>query len=143
MFLIFSTSVVFAKYVVQENSKVQTGIAKPIVELIEGECVNIDSTKTEANYNFTVRNYNEQGIITSAKMNYEIQITAPQSEAITYTLYKNNEMVPINGNSQLLGNKAKEEHMYTLNIKYEKEKNVNLEDIVQEIQIKVHSEQER
>lgn len=43
----------------------------------------------------------------------------------------------------LISKNAKEEHNYKLEITYDKTKNISIQDIIQELQIKVHSEQKR
>ena len=79
-------------------------------------------------------------------MKYYIEIlNYLNNEAIEIKLYRNEEEVEIKENKTeeiiLTKDEIKEDN-YKLEVKYNKDKNVNMEDIVEQLQIKVHSEQQ-
>ncbi len=124
----------------------KTEIAKPILQVENGSALEINNTTEKGIYEFKVKNYNEQGEITEVDLKYYIEIlNYLNNEAIEIKLYRNEEEVEIKENKTeeiiLTKDEIKEDN-YKLEVKYNKDKNVNMEDIVEQLQIKVHSEQQ-
>ena len=91
-----------------------------------------------------MKNYRETGEITQIAMQYCIEIITQTQEAISFKLYKNGEEIPLENNKtkNIRLDKGKvQEDCYQLEIQYDKNKNKETEDIRQEVQLKVHSEQ--
>ena len=100
-------------------------IAEPILVVDSNEQVSITGTQNKGYYNFKVKNYDE---------------------TIIYNIYKDNEKIPMTNNKTgnlIMTKDEKQEHNYKLEIVYDKTKSTSLSDIVENIQIKVHSEQKK
>lgn len=135
-----------AKYINQNQIKNSTGVAKPIIELENGESVEISNQNKLGEYTFKVKNYNQQNEISDVNLNYNVEIISKEDEAIKYKLYKEDEEIEVQNNKSKdmkLIKSEKEEHNYTLKILYDETKNVKVTDLIQDIQIKIHSEQEK
>lgn len=144
--MLISISFVYARYTGYKIAKYNTKIAKPILELVNGENISINDNNKEGEYRFSIKNYNDKNEITDVKLGYTIEIIANEDKAIQYTLYKDDKQIPIVGNKSEeieMNNNNKEEHFYKLKVKYDRTKNETSTDLIQDIQIKIHSEQER
>ena len=67
-------------------------------------------------------------------------------KSINFELYKNDINIPLKNNLTDyidMRRNEKEEHKYTLKIIYDKNKSENIYDIIEKIQIKVHTEQKK
>ena len=121
-------------------------IAKPILKVENGESININNNNEKGIYEFTIKNYDEQDNLTQVDLDYYIEILNDLHEAIEINLTKDGEKVEIKNNKTetfSLTKDKKEENNYKLEIIYNKEKNNNMEDILSQLQIKVHSEQKQ
>lgn len=134
----------------KEMSKIETKanskIAKPIIKIENNETLSIDNRNKEGVYDFKIKNYDENEIVTEVDMEYYIEILTQLDKAITFKLYKNNEEIPICDNKTniyYLSNDKKQEDNYRIEIKYNKLDSNPSSDIFQDIQIKVHSEQRK
>lgn len=119
-------------------------IAEPIIEIENGKEIDITSVNNTGNYEFKIKNYDNEGNITNVNIQYYIEILSKLDESINIKIYKGNQEMQMNNNRTeivQLGNTSKEEHIYRLEITYDKNKSNSIEDILQDIQIKVHSEQ--
>lgn len=126
------------------DSKVE--IAKPIVVVENDPILDITTKNNMGNYYFKVKNYNGSEEITQVKMKYNIELLTNLAEAIEVKMYKEGKEIPIENNTtqEFIFNKnEKEEHNYRLELKYDKNKASSIEEIIQDLQIKVHSEQAR
>ena len=131
------------------NIETSGKIAEPILIVENSPIIEVDGRKEREDYSFTVKNYKENGQITQVDLNYYIEILSKTNEAISFKLYNvkpDNEEIEINLDNNKtenikMENKEMQEHKYKLQIIYDKTKNHSLEDIFQDVQIKVHSEQ--
>lgn len=125
---------------IEANSK----IAEPILTVENNPVIEIDGKKQKEYYDFKVKNYRENGEITQVDLQYNIEIIAQNEESISFKLYKDNQEIPLEnnktGNRNLQKGNIQEDH-YQLQIIYDKTKNSTAKDILQDVQIKVHSEQ--
>lgn len=124
-----------------------TEIAKPILEVENGSNLEINNNNNKGIYEFKVKNYNEQGEKTDVDLEYYIEIlNYLENSGLNLKLYKDDQEIPINENKTetfLLTKDEEEEDNYKLEIRYDKSKNINMDDIFSQIQIKVHSEQKQ
>ena len=100
--------------------------------------------QSKAKENFIVKNYNEKGKITQVDMKYKVEILNKKDDAIIIKLFKNDEEILINNNQSeyfTLTKEDKKQDKFRLEVKYDKTKSTSVEDIMQDLQIKVHSEQ--
>lgn len=121
-----------------------TEIAEPIMVVDNNPAVNLTTTSDTGYYEFTVKNYDETGKITQVDLLYNIEILSQLDESIIVKLYKENEEIVLENNktqNMLLTKEFKTEDKYKMEITYDKTKSISVEDIVKDIQIKVHSEQ--
>lgn len=120
-------------------------ISKPIIIVDSNEKINVTAEKNIGEYHFSIQNYNENEI-NEALLHYKIEIIANVDETITFELYKNNEQIKIDKNVTDyidIGKNKKEKHDYKLKIIYDKNKSENIYDIIEKIQVKVHTEQKK
>ena len=129
--------------------KYNAKIAEPIIEVTSNsEPINITNNSLEGEYIFYIRNYNENKKISDVSLDYTIELLDTIKEEpkkyIKYELYKNGDLVELQNqktNIMRLGNKNLQEDKYVLKIKYDKNASETMEDIWDNINIKVHSQQ--
>lgn len=140
----FFSGVSVGKVVYNTRIKNRTEIAKPILEVEKGSEIIITEDNKQGEYIFKVKNYNPKEEISQVDLTYYIEILENDlNNSIQYQLYKDSEKLELKENKteEIIFNKnLKEEHSYKLKVTYEDSKN-KIEDIMQDIQIKVHSEQ--
>ena len=144
IFILFGISIAYGKYISKQKIDVNSTIAKPILEIERGECININDNNTNAEYKFCVKNYNDVGKITDIDINYTIEIIASGDDAISYSLYKDNQKIQISKNKTskiLIKQGQKQKHNYSLKINYDKSKSKELIDLTEDVGIRIYSEQ--
>lgn len=141
---IFSYSL--ACYMQQVKGTSQVGILKPIMEIRGEQSILISGIEPINTYHFSVRNYNEQGLVNEAQMDYQIEIICPVEEGMQIQLWEGENQILLENNKTTfitLENKQKEEKNYTLQVAYQKEQNLQKDDIEENIEIKIHSIQRK
>lgn len=118
-------------------------IATPIF-IVEGtEKSKISAINNIGYYEFVIKNYNETQVSEIGFL-YTIEIISNTDESVKFELYKDNEQVELEnlktGNLTINGNE-KVEQKYKLRVTYDKNLGTQGKDILEEVQIKVHSEQ--
>ena len=148
IFMLFLTGYSLGKNSGQLFLNGNTEIANPIIEVESNPKINITDENQQGIYKFLVRNYNNEGKITDVKMKYVINIEDTIDEklkdTIKYELYKNGNKIVLNKNStekMEMHNNKQQEDIYELKIFYDKVASSFMKDIVEKIQIKIHSEQ--
>lgn len=148
IFMLFLTGYSLGKNSGQLFLNGNTEIANPIIEVESNPKINITDENQQGIYKFFVRNYNNEGKITDVKMKYVINIEDTIDEklkdTIKYELYKNGNKIVLNKNStekMEMPNNKQQEDIYELKIFYDKVASSFMKDIVEKIQIKIHSEQ--
>ena len=126
------------------NIETNAKIAEPILIVENNPTIEINGKKQKEYYDFKVKNYKENGEVTQIDLVYNIEILSKAEETISFKLYKNNQEIPLENNKtedMKLEKEKVQEDCYQLEIIYDKNKSRSVEDILQEVQIKVHSEQ--
>lgn len=122
--IILSTHIVYAKYITVDKISSSLRIAKPIF-IVEGG----EATKTS-----------ETGFL------YTIEIFLNTDETIQFELYNEDIQIPLENlkteKLSISGNE-KIEQKYKLKVMYDSSKGNSGQDILEEVQVKVHSEQEQ
>ena len=121
-----------------------TEIAEPIIVVENNPPASITTTNDKGYYEFSVKNYDEEGNLTQVDLLYNIEIISKLDESIAVKIYKEDEEIQLENNktqNMLLTKNKETEDKYKMEITYDKTKSNSLEDIIQDIQIKVHSEQ--
>ena len=140
----FFSGVSIGKAVYNSHIKNKTQIAKPVLEVEKGSEITITEENKKGEYTFIVKNYNQAEEISQVDLTYYIEILENNlDKSIQYQLYKDNEPLELKENkteTMTFHKDQKEEQHYTLKVTYDDSKNT-IEDIMQDIQIKVHSEQ--
>ena len=125
--------------------KSNTQIAKPILEVEKNSEIQITEDKKEGEYIFKVKNYNNQKQ-TEIDLKYYIQVISDLDKSIELKLYENGKQIKFENNKTdyiKISKDSKKENEYKLEITYNKDKSVSVNDIIQQIQVKVHTEQEK
>lgn len=126
-----------------------TEIAKPILQVENGSNLEINNTNNKGIYEFKVKNYNEQGEKTDVDLEYYIEISEDiesSGNGMELKLFKNDQEVEIKQNKTekfVLTKDEMKEDNYKVEITYDKDKNINMQDIVKQLQIRIHSEQKQ
>lgn len=121
-------------------------IAKPIVEVENGEPIDINNNTREGTYEFKVKNYNQEGERTGVDMEYYVEILTPVNNNFEFSIYKNEEKIEFIENKTdkfLLSKNSIQEDNYKIELKQKENITTPIKNLVQEIQIKVHSEQKK
>ena len=141
MILMFS-GYSMAKAYQNTNIQVNGKIAEPILIIEDNPVVKVYGKNEKEYYNFKIKNTKENGEISPIALSYNIEILTQQQEAFSFKLYKNDEEIKLKNNKtdniKLVKGKAQEDN-YKLEIIYDK--NHTVDEIIQDVQIKVHSEQ--
>lgn len=142
--MILSTQIVYAKYIYVDKKNAILDIATPIFIVKGGETTKISEMNNIGYYEFSIKNFNETHVSETGFV-YTIEIISDTDEAIQFELYKEGtqislenlktEKLSISGNEKI-------EQKYQLKIIYDSSKGNREQDILEEVQIKVHSEQE-
>lgn len=142
---LFLSGYVLAKYEMSKELTKSSKIAVPILEVEGTQSSKISAINNIGFYDFNVKNYNENKI-SDVSQNYNIEIISNADESIFFELYKGGEKVELKDNktSNIYIEGTKEEkHEYRLKVIYDKTKSNSEKDILEDVQIKVHSEQSR
>ena len=137
----FSMGKEFTKKDIKGNTKV----AKPLLEVENGSSLEINNFNKEGVYEFKIKNYNKQGEKTEVDLEYYIEVLNDfENTGIEINLFRNEQKIDINNNKTekfILSKDEIKEDNYKLEVLYNEDKNINMEDIISQLQIKVHSEQ--
>ena len=137
----FSIGKEFTKKDIKGNTKV----AKPLLEVENGSSLEINNFNKEGVYEFKIKNYNKQGEKTEVDLEYYIEVLNDfENNGIEINLFRNEQKIDINNNKTekfILSKDEIKEDNYKLEVLYNEDKNINMEDIISQLQIKVHSEQ--
>lgn len=124
-----------------------TEVAKPILQVENEDSLEISNSNKKGIYEFKVKNYNEQGETTQVDMEYYIEILNDlKNKGIILKLFRNEQEIEIKENKTekfVLDKNQMKEDNYKLEVTYDENKNTNMEDIINQLQIKVHSEQKQ
>ena len=144
--ILFFTGYSIGKEMTNIKVNTNTQIAKPIMIVENNPSIDITTIKNTGYYDFKIKNYNEQNETNQIELKYWIEIISKYNETISFKIYKDNEEIPLENNKTgeiQLEKNQKQDQNYGLEIIYDKTKSTSTEEIIQDVQIKVHSEQEK
>ena len=124
-----------------EKLEAMQEIANPILNIEEGECVEITEENRTAYYEFSVENFKEESV-SDISFWYTIEIISSLKD-VEVELYTNEENIPIidfKTNPIFISNCKKVKQDYKLKITY---KGDNTSEISEKIKIKIEAEQEK
>ena len=143
--LLFFSGFSMGKELSRTNINTTAQISKPILEVENGQAIEIKTTNDKGIYEFKVKNYNDVGEITQVDLEYEIEILSDINENISFRLYQEEEEMELENKKTkkiLMTKEKKQEHQSRIEIEYNKE-STTIQEVIQKIQIKVHSEQKK
>lgn len=141
--ILISFGYCFAKFEVTKNLLVKTDIAVPVLEVEGTETTKVSAINNIGYYDFSIKNFNQENV-SDVSQNYSIEIVANLDEAVKFELFQDNQPVELNNNKTkdiFIEGIEEKEHKYRLKVSYDNSKNNLQKDILEDVQIKVHSEQ--
>lgn len=133
-----------AKTIEEVIIRSNTQIASPILIVENNPSLDITAANNYGIYKFKIKNFNEQNKVTETDLKYYIEILSNIDKSINIELYQGENKIELNNNKteymQISKNK-KEEKEYKIKITYDKTKTNSITDIMEKIQVKVHTEQ--
>ena len=128
------------EYIIKGRMK----IAEPILEIENNPIINITESQKYGEYIFKIRNYNNKEKITETDLKYYIEISPKLDNSINLELYEDEIKLTDNKTEYIkISKDQKEEREYKIKITYDKNNTVEVGDILEQIQVKVHTEQEK
>lgn len=120
-------------------------VATPIF-IVEGkETTKISEINNIGYYEFSIKNFNESNISETGFL-YTIEVISNTDESIRFELYNEEKQIPLENfkteELSIIGNE-KVEQKYKLKVIYDSTQWNEGKDILEEVQVKVHSEQEK
>lgn len=144
IFLLLFTGYTFAKNIGDTIINAKSKIAEPILIIENNPSIDITATDNYGNYSFKIKNYNDNGQLSDVDMQYYIEILSNLDETIEYKIYENEKEIKLKNNKTdflKILKSSKSEKNYRIEFTYNKDSSLKMEDIIQKVQIKVHSEQ--
>lgn len=138
---IILSTISLGKYFNKTKINVNSGVAIPIIKLEGEQKLIINNNQENKVYNLAVKNYDENEQITQVELEYYIEIISKKNDDINFKIYKEEKELNINNNKTekfLLTKENKQRDNYKIEILLNKKIS---EDILQNIEIKVYSEQ--
>ena len=130
------------EYIIKGRMK----IAEPILEIENNSIINITESQNYGEYIFKVRNYNNKDKVTETDLKYYIEISPKLDNSIELELYQDKNKIELADNKTeyiKISKNQKEEREYKIKITYDKNNTVEVGDLLEQIQVKVHTEQEK
>lgn len=138
---IILSTISLGKYFNKAKINVNSGVAIPIIKLEGEQKLIINNNQENKVYNLAVKNYDENEQITQVELEYYIEIISKKNDDINFKIYKEEKELNINNNKTekfLLTKENKQQDNYKIEILLNKKIS---EDILQNVEIKVYSEQ--
>ena len=138
---IILSTISLGKYFNKTKINVNSGVAIPIIKLEGEQKLIINNNQENKVYNLAVKNYDENEQITQVELEYYIEIISKKNDDINFKIYKEKKELNINNNKTekfLLTKENKQRDNYKIEILLNKKIS---EDILQNVEIKVYSEQ--
>ena len=138
---IILSTISLGKYFNKTKINVNSGVAIPIIKLEGEQKLIINNNQENKAYNLAVKNYDENEQITQVELEYYIEIISKKNDDINFKIYKEEKELNINNNKTekfLLTKENKQRDNYKIEILLNKKIS---EDILQNVEIKVYSEQ--
>lgn len=138
--LVFSKTS-FGKYFSKTNIEIESEIAKPILKIEGDTTLNINTVKEKEKYNLKIKNYDEVNRVTEVDLEYYIEIIPKANENIKFKIYKEDKELSMYENKTekfLLSREKIQQDNYKIEVLLH---NISVQELVQNIQVKVHAEQ--
>lgn len=140
LFCGYSMAKTIEEVIIKSNAQ----IAEPILIIENDPSIDITAAKNYGIYNFKIKNYNEENRITETDLKYYIEILSNVDNSINIELFQGENQIELNNNRTeyiQISKDKKEEREYKIKITYDKDKSNSISDIMEKIQVRVHTEQ--
>lgn len=124
--------------------KSKAEIAEPILVVENNPSIDITALNNTGTYTFKIKNYNEKNKVTQTDLKYYIEILHNENDLVNMELYQNENKIELKNNKteyMKISKNQKEEREYKIKITYNKDDSNTINDIMEKIQVRVHSEQ--
>ena len=136
----YSMAKVLHEVIINGNAQ----IAEPILVVENNPSIDITALNNYGEYIFKVKNYDEQNKISEVDLKYYIEILSNVDDSINIELYEGEQKIQLNNNRTeyiQISKGQKQEKQYKIVVTYDKNKSNSMTDILEKIQVKVHTEQ--
>ena len=143
--ILFIAGCSIGKSITEIIIKSRLEVATPILEVISNPKIDVTAINNVGEYRFDVVNYKEEQV-SEVNLRYFIEIKANVDDSVKFYLYKNGQEIKLENlcSDYITSEKGKkQDDNYVLKIVYDKTKSVDMNDILEKVQIKIHSEQEK
>lgn len=133
-----------AKVIEDVILKSRTSIAEPILMIENNPSIDITELNNYGEYAFKIKNYNQQNKLTETDLKYYIEILGNIDDSVKIELYQNENRINLKDNKTdyiHISKDKKEEREYKVKLTYNKNNSNNIGDIMEKMQVKVHTEQ--
>lgn len=132
-----------SKFKEKEEIKDKIEIAEPIFIVEGNEKTKISAINNIGYYEFSIKNFKDTKV-SETGFKYIIEIVSKTDDAIKFELYREDELLKLEElkteELSIAGNE-KIEQRYKLKVTYDNTKGTQGKDILEEVQVKIHSEQ--
>lgn len=135
--------ITFAKYKTSEVFNKNLEIATPTFVVEGNETTKISAINNIGFYEFSIKNYNDAQV-SETGFSYIIEIVSNTDESVQFELYDENGEIPLENmktETLVIPGNQKIEQKYKLKVTYDKNLGTKGKDILEEVQVRVHSEQ--
>lgn len=141
--VLFFSGFSMGKEIANKNLKTNTNIATPILKVENSDTLNIGNNTESGTYEFTVKNYDEQGNINQVDLEYYVEILTDINPNISFKIYKDGDELEMEENktekfSVKKDDKQTDTYRVLMTISNNKEE---FEQSLQEMILKIHAEQ--
>ena len=144
VFMLLISGYSLAKTIEEKTLKVSAQIAEPILVIENNPKIEITESKNEGVYVFKVKNYDVNNKITQTDLKYYIEIISNLDSSINIEMYENEKKINLEKNKTEyieMSKNSKEEKEYKMKITYIKDNSKSMADILENLQVKIHTEQ--
>lgn len=134
----------FAKSIDNAIINANAQISEPILIIENNPQIDITAANNYGIYTFKIKNYNNENKITDINLKYYIEILSNLDESIEIELFQDENKIDLNNNKTEyieISKDQKEERQYKIKVTYNKNKSTGIADILEKIQVKIHTEQ--
>jgi len=140
---LLSAHIVYGKYITVYKINSSLSIATPIFIVDGGEATKISEINNIGYYEFSIKNFNDTSISEIGFL-YTIEILSNTDQSIQFELFNEEKQIPLDNlktQELSISGGEKVEQRYKLKVIYDSSKGADGYDNLEEVQIKVHSEQ--
>lgn len=141
--IILFAPTVYAKYITIEKIGILFNIATPVFVVDGEEAIPISPNNNIGYYEFSIKNFNETAV-SGTDFEYTIEIIVNTDMELQFELYNEEKIISLENlksEKLLITGNEKIEQKYKLKVIYDGSEEEKNQDIIGDVQIKIHSEQ--